>query len=105
MSIESSPYWQKQYNLEDFDEGRFREEFRQLNTDRLFFDTHRDSLYEQFRGMYVAIHRENLAAVAETMEELVNRLDAMGIRPGAAYWQFLPSGRTVLVPSRWRLQG
>ena len=104
MSIEFAPTWQGQDGLEGFDEDRFREEFRQLNTDRLFFDAHKSSLYEQFHGMYVAIYRENLVAVAETMEGLINRLDTIGIRPGAAYWQFLPSERTVLVPSSWHFQ-
>lgn len=104
MSSESGTVRWEPYELPELDEARLRQEFRQLEKDRLFFNAHVTDLYEQYRGKYVAIYREELAAVASTMEELVNQLDAKDIRPGLSYWQFLSSEKAVLVPSAWMLR-
>ena len=104
MSKESGPVRRELYGLPELDEALLRQEFRQLEKDRIFFNAHLADLYEQYQGKYVAIYREELAAVASTMEELVNQLDAKDIRPGLSYWQFLSAEKAVLVPSAWILR-
>ena len=104
MSEESGPACRRLYELPELDRARLRQEFRQLEKDRLFFNVHLADLYKQYRDKYVAIYQEDLAAIATTMEELVNQLDAKDIRPGLSYWQFLSSEKAVLVPSAWMLR-
>ena len=103
MSAESGSVRWEPHELLELDEAQLRQEFRRLEKDRLFFNAHVTDLYEQYRGKYVAIYQEDLAAVAATMEELVNQLDAKGIRPGLSYWQFLSSEKAILVPSAWMI--
>ena len=55
MSKESGPVRRELHNLPELDQARLRQESRQLEKDRLFFNAHLTDLYEQYQGKYVAI--------------------------------------------------
>lgn len=90
-------------DLAEFDDDMLLDEFRQREKDRRFFNAHQPRLSEQYLGMYVAIYREELAAVAATRKELAQQLKSKGIRPGTSYWQFLPTEPIILIPTAWKI--
>ena len=89
--------------LVEFDDEKLREEFRQLEKDRLFFNANQAELSKKYRGRYVAIYQEEVAAVASTGNQLAEQLKMKGIRPDASYWQFFPTEHVVMIPSAWRV--
>ena len=99
MSTESVPVRLEQNGLVEFDEEKLREEFRQWREDRLFFEAHQSEWHKQYPDMYVAVYREELAAVAPTTKELAEQLWAKDIRPDICYWQFLPIEHIILAPA------
>ena len=89
--------------LMEFDDENLHEEYQQLEKDRLFFNVHQNELFERYRGMYVAIYREELVAVSASRKELAEQLVEKDIRPGVSYCQFLPMEHTLLIPSVWKV--
>ena len=90
-------------DLVEFDDDKLREEFRQLEKDRQFFNVHQAELSEKYRGLYVAIYQEEVAAIAASGQELAEQLQTNGIRPDTSYWQYIPTEQVVMIPSAWRV--
>ena len=81
----------------EVDEAKLKEEFRQLEKDRLFMEAHRAQWLEQYPDMFVAVYEEKLVGVAATVEELVEQTRAKGVPTSRYYQQFLDSDPMDLV--------
>ena len=51
----------------------------QKRRDMQFFGAHRKELLEKYLGQWVAVHKEQVVAVADTWEGLLEKVDALGI--------------------------
>ena len=62
------------------DREKFERRQAERARDRQFLDDHRQEFLEKYPDQWVAVHREEVVAVAATHKELVTQLDALGIR-------------------------
>lgn len=79
------------------DEAKFKESFRQVEKDCHFLYAHIPQWMEQYPDMYVAVFQEKLVAVAPTLDELVDQLDANGVPRGFSRLHFLDTEPIDLV--------
>ena len=81
------------------DREKFERRQAERARDRQFLDGHRQEFLEKYPDQWVAVHLEEVVAVAATHKELVTQLDALGIRRSAPESLRMDTDPVPLIPT------
>lgn len=81
------------------DREKFERRQAERARDRQFLDDHRQEFLEKYPDQWVAVHLEEVVAVAATHKELMTRLDALGIRRSGPESRRMDTAPVPLIPT------